>query len=350
MPEITETKLKEQIAKEQIGSLYFLYGDEKLLVRRNLNRLLKKLDGNFPEFNFQEFPHDAPVDSIADAVVAMPFMAERKCVTVSDLNVEAMNTAELDKLYELLDIIPETTVLILYLPTLEIDPKKSAKWRTFLKKLDTRGFSLPSLRLKDNELEKYICREAEKANCLLSRKLAERIVQYVGNDLNALTNEVTKLCAFAGGGEITAEQVEKTVTKNMETTVFFLSNALVRGDYSKAYALLDLLMAQREEPYTILSVLSSAYIDMYRVRAAIESGKTSMAPTEYGDYRGRDFRLKYAERDVRDLSIEMLRECLSLLLNCDLSIKLSGGENMDRIALEKLFAQLLYVAHRGSVA
>ena len=307
-------------------------------------------NGNFPEFNFQEFPHDAPVDSIADAVVAMPFMAERKCVTVSDLNVEAMNTAELDKLYELLDTIPETTVLILYLPTLEIDPKKSAKWRTFLKKLDTRGFSLPSLRLKDNELEKYVCREAEKANCLLSRKLAERIVQYVGNDLNALTNEVTKLCAFAGGGEITAEQVEKTVTKNMETTVFLLSNALVRGDYSKAYALLDLLMAQREEPYTILAVLSSAYIDMYRVRAAIESGKTSMAPTEYGDYRGRDFRLKYAERDVRDLSIEMLRECLSLLLNCDLSIKLSGGENMDRIALEKLFAQLLYVAHRGSVA
>ena len=147
-----------------------------------------------------------------------------------------------------------------------------------------------------------------------------------------------------------AEQVEKTVTKNMETTVFLLSNALVRGDYSKAYALLDLLMAQREEPYTILAVLSSAYIDMYRVRAAIEAGKTSMAPTEYGDYRGRDFRLKYAERDVRDLSIEMLRECLSLLLNCDLSIKLSGGENMDRIALEKLFAQLLYVAHRGSVA
>ena len=175
-------------------------------------------------------------------------------------------------------------------------------------------------------------------------------MQYVGNDLNALTNEMTKLCAFAGGGEITAEQVEKTITKNMETTVFLLSNALVRGDYSKAYALLDLLMAQREEPYTILAVLSSAYIDMYRVRAAIESGKTSMAPTEYGDYRGRDFRLKYAERDVRDLSIEMLRECLSLLLNCDLSIKLSGGENMDRIALEKLFTQLLYVAHRGSVA
>lgn len=98
-------------------------------------------------------------------------------------------------------------------------------------------------------------------------------MQYVGNDLNALTNEVTKLCAFAGGGEITAEQVEKTVTKNMETTVFLLSNALVRGDYSKAYALLDLLMAQREEPYTILAVLSSAYIDMYRRARRDRSGQ-----------------------------------------------------------------------------
>ena len=220
MPEITETKLKEQIAKRANRQPLLFVRRRKAALRRNLNRLLKKLDGNFPEFNFQEFPHDAPVDSIADAVVAMPFMAERKCVTVSDLNVEAMNTAELDKLYELLDTIPETTVLILYLPTLEIDPKKSAKWRTFLKKLDTRGFSLPSLRLKDNELEKYVCREAEKANCLLSRKLAERIVQYVGNDLNALTNEVTKLCAFAGGGRITAEQVEKTVTKTWKQPCF----------------------------------------------------------------------------------------------------------------------------------
>lgn len=191
-------------------------------------------------------------------------------------------------------------MLILYLPTLEIDPKKSAKWRTFLKKLDTRGFSLPSLHLKDNELEKYVCREAEKANCLLSRKLAERIVQYVGKRLKRPHKQSDKHLRLCGRRRNHRRAGGKNGHENMETTVFLLSNALVRGDYSKAYALLDLLMAQREEPYTILAVLSSAYIDMYRVRAAIEAGKTSMAPTEYGDYRGRDFRLKYAERDVRD--------------------------------------------------
>ena len=170
------------------------------------------------------------------------------------------------------------------------------------------------------------------------------------SDLNALTNEIQKLCAFAGGGEITGDQIEEIVTKNMETTVFLLSNALVRGDYSKAYTLLDLLISQGEKPITILSVLSGAYIDMYRVRAAIESGKTSRAPAEYGDYKGRDFRLKYAERDMRDLSLEVLRESIALLLDCDLSLKLSSGDAMDRIVLEKLFSKLLYAAHRGHVA
>ncbi|MCF2651778.1 DNA polymerase III subunit delta [Anaeromassilibacillus senegalensis] len=351
MPEINETKLREQIAKSQMASLYFLYGDEKFLVKRDLLRMTKKLSAtDFPEFNFNEFPHDAAIDDIADAVESLPFMAERKCVTVSDLNVEALGSAELNKLHELIENVPNTTTLIFFLPTLEIDTKKSAKWRNFIKKVDAVGYSVCYARRSDSDLEKFLCREAEKNGCTLSRSLANKILRYTGNDLNALTNEILKLCAFAGGGEITNEQIERIVTKNMETTVFLLSNALVRGDYAKAYALLDLLINQGEKPITILSVLSGAYIDMYRVRAAIQSGKTSLAPAEYGDYKGRDFRLKYAERDMRDLSLEMLRESLQLLLECDLSLKLSTGDTMDRIALEKLFAKLLFAAHRGSVA
>lgn len=351
MPEINETKLKEHISKNQLGRLYFLYGDEKFLVKRDLLRMTKKLSASdFPEFNFHEFPHDTPIDEIADAVEALPFMAERKCVTVSDLNVEALGSAELNKLNELLDNVPDTTTLIFFLSTLEIDLKKSAKWRSFIKKIDAAGYSVCYAHRSDSDLEKFLCREAEKNGCTLSRTLANKIIRYTGNDLNALTNELIKLCAFTGGGEITSGQIESIVTKNTETTVFILSNALVRGDYSKAYALLDLLINQGEKPITILSVLSGAYIDMYRVRAAIQSGKTSLAPAEYGDYKGRDFRLKYAERDMRDLSLEVLRESLSLLLECDLSLKLSTGEGMDRIALEKLFSKLLYAAHRGSVA
>lgn len=351
MPEINESKLNEQISKNQLASLYFLYGDEKFLVKRDILRLTKKFStADFPEFNYNAFPHTATVDEIADAAEALPFMAERKCVTVSDFNVESCSASDLHKLHELLENVPETTVLIFFLPTLEIDVKKSAKWRNFIKTVDARGCSIQYAHRSDSDLEKFLCREAEKKNCTLSRTLANRIIRYTGSDLNALTNELHKLCAFVGSGEITAQQVEDIVTKNMETTVFLLSNALVRGDYSKAYGLLDLLINQGEKPITILSVLSGAYIDMYRVRSAIQSGKTAQAPAEYGDYKGRDFRLKYAQRDMRDLSLEVLRESLDLLLSCDLALKLSSGEAMDRIELEALFSKLLYAAHRGHVA
>jgi len=352
MPEINETKLKEQIQRNEMSRLYLLYGDEKMLVRRDLLRLTKKLDNtDFPEFNFNAFPHTASVDDIADAAEALPFFADHKCVTVSDLNVESLSASEYKKLTELVENVPDTTHLIFALPTVEFDANKPAKkWKDFIDKINTFGCSVNYARRSDSDLSKYLCREAEKHGCALSKYLADKIIRYAGNDLNTLANEISKLCAFVGEGEITNQHVEDIVTKNMEATVYLLSNALVRGDYTKAYSLLDQLINQGEEPIAILSVLSGAYVDMYRVRAALDSGKTSMAPAEYADYKRREFKLRYAERDMRDLSLEVLRESLALFLECDLALKLSTGEAMDRIALEKLFSKLLYAAHRESVS
>ncbi len=349
MPEITESQLRERIAKDALTGTLLLYGEEKMLIRRDVRRILKKLNiADFPEFNLNELPHTATVDQIADAALALPFFAERKCVTVSDLDLDTLDSSALKKLDELLGSVPETTVLLFFYPTLTFDAKKSAKWRGFLKTLEASGSSVYYPRRSESDLEKYLCREAEKMGCVLSRRLAEKMVRNTGSDLNTLQNELQKLCAFVGSGEITDEHLDRIVTKNLETTVFLLSNALVRGNYEKAYALLDLLLQQGEKPISILSVLTNAYIDMYRVRAAVQSGLNTTAPMEYGDYKGRDFRLKNAANDMRDLSSEALRDCLELLLETDLSIKLSAS-GMDRIALETLFAKLLLLSHRGSV-
>ena len=352
MPDINETKLREQLQRNDLSHIYLLYGDEKMLVRRDLLRITKKLDNtDFPEFNFNAFPHTASVDDIAAAVEALPFFAEHKCVTVSDINVESLSASEYSKLIELVENVPDTTYLIFALPTVEFDSGKPGnKWKKFIEKINTFGCSVNYARRSDGDLAKYLCKEADKNGCTLTKYLAEKIIRYAGNDLNTLANEISKLCAFVGEGEITNQHIEDIVTKNMEATVFLLSNALVRGDYTKAYSLLDQLISQGEEPVAILSVLSGTYIDMYRVRAALDSGKTSTAPAEYADYKRREFRLKYAERDMRDLSLEMLRESLALFVECDLALKLSTGDAMDRIALEKLFSKLLYAVNRESVS
>src|SRR5699024_4505201 len=147
------------------------------------------------------------------------------------------------------------------------------------------------------------------------------IISSSGSDLQTLQNEIRKLCAFVGQGTITREHIEKVVARNMETTVFMLSNALAGGQYDRSLQLLDQLFYQNEEPISILAVLSSAFVDMYRVQVALESGGTYHTPAQWFDYKGKEFRLRNAQRDMRGLSSGQLRQILSLLMETDIQMK-----------------------------
>lgn len=344
MPEITESDLKKQIEKSNFSSLYLLYGEEKYLVGRYAGKLIAKAKGTaFEDFNLQRFDGgDVSVDTIAAAAEALPFMAERKCVSVSDLNVESLRAGELNKLEELIASVPATTVLVLSLPTLVVNPKKDRKWKKFIDLVNRNGCSLECKRRTGTELEKLLCAGAAKRGCDLSRQNAGRVISYSGNDLQTLYNELEKLCAFVGAGEITAQSIDRLVTRNLEARVFDLSKAIVSGAYDRAYGILDLLFDQNEEPVGVLAVLSAAYLDLYRVRIAVQGGFSATEPAKYFDYARKEFRLTNAERDARRLSVPVLRASLQALLKADTALKSARGNR--RIVMEKLIAELLLIA------
>lgn len=343
MPKIIDVKLKRHIESEELYPVYVLYGEEKFLLKKGAARLIRKAKGaNFPEFNFNEFSDDSSVDSIADAALSLPFMAEKKCVAVYDYNVDALDSSSTSKLQELLENLSESTVLIFVYPTMEITPSKG-KWKNFFKLAEKYGASVCYENRTTSEICKLLCDRAEKHGSSLSRKNAEKIMFFAGNDLTLLTNEVDKLSAFAEGREITAEDIDLLVTKKAETRVFELTKAINAGNYDKAYSVLDQLFQMNEEPIGILSILSSSYVNMYRVKAAIQSGLPGSAPAEYdpASYKGREFILSNAERDVRPLSENVLRRSMELLLETDMQLK--GSKVSGREALEKLISKLLLI-------
>ncbi len=342
MPEITEADLKKQIEKSDFSNLYLLHGEEKHLIGSYAQKLISKAAGSvFADFNLQRFDDSASIDEIAAAVEALPFMTERKCVAVSDLNVEGLRVNETSKLEELVANIPETTVLVFYLPTAVIDYKKDKKWKKFLTLANKFGCTVQLKNRSNPDLEKILCTGASKHGCTLSRANAARVIGYSGSDLQTLLNELEKLCAFAQG-EITAQVIDLIVVKNLETRVYDLSKAIIAGEYDKAYGVLDLLFYQNEEPVSILAVLSSAYVDMYRVRTCVQSGCGVMEPAKYFDYARKEFRLTNAERDSKKLTSSMLRQSLKTLLKADTALKSARGDR--RITMEKLIAQLLLIA------
>lgn len=345
MPVLTEQEWKRHLASREFSSLYIIYGEEKYLLKRAAQQLISRTGGDsFPEFNRNEFGSEASVQAIADAAEALPFFAEHKCVSVTDFNLEEKASSEQEKLWELLENLPETTTLVFWYPTLQFDGKKSAKWRNFLKKGETLGCVLECRQRDASDLKKLLIREAEKSGCSLSRENAALILEYAGADLKNLLNEMAKLCAYQKEGEISRKLIEELVPKTTETTVFLMTNVLVAGNYQRAYELLGQLFYQNEEPIAILGALSSAYVDLYRVRCALESGLSAQAPAEYGDYKGKEFRLRNAEKNGRRMSLVAIKESLHLILEADLRLK--GSRFDPRIVLEELIAKLLLAANR----
>ena len=107
----------------------------------------------------------------------------------------------------------------------------------------------------------------------MSKQNAARILFLSGNDLQTLYNENRKTMCIYQRRRNYKKAIDLNVVRNFETTVFLLANAIVAGNYSKAYELLDILFYQNEEPIAILAVLATSYVDMYRVRSCIQSGQ-----------------------------------------------------------------------------
>ena len=81
---------------------------------------------------------------------------------MSDFDVESKSADELNKLYELWELCPETTALVFWYPTLDFDGKRSSKWKKFLKQAEERGTVVLCGRRSRTELLGFLGREAEK--------------------------------------------------------------------------------------------------------------------------------------------------------------------------------------------
>lgn len=123
-----------------------------------------------------------------------------------------------------------------------------------------------------------------------------------------------------------------------------MSKYVVTGDCDNAYRQLDQLFYQREEPISILAVLSSTYVDMYRVRAVIESGGKAQDAAGIYDYKRKEFRLNQAERYAKKLPTQALRDSLSVLAETDELMKSTPRDNA--LLLQELIAKLLMISKK----
>ena len=343
MPLIDEKELKKQIKEKQFTSLYFICGDEAYLKKFYVGRIAEvSVPDAMRDFNEKRFEgKNIDFDELSNAVEAFPMMSDRRCVIIKDLPVDELSQTDKDKLMTIISDIPSTTTLVMWMDHVEVQPKKNAKWKKFISEIESFAQVAFLDKRGSGDLVKLVVSGAQKRGCILSPDNAAYLISLVGDDMTNLLSELEKLCAFRADKEISKKDIDAIAVKTVEAVVFDLTKAMMSGDAGRAFTILNELLRQKTEPIMILGVIISQYVDMYRVKVVMMSNGRAEDAAKIFNYKGKEFRLRNAARDGKNMSLRQIRECLDILAQCDSELKGSGLDS--RILLEKCITRLMLV-------
>ena len=340
---ITLSELKLDIKNNSFKRVYFLYGEEDFLLSYYSNLLCDAIHNDqLKEFNFQKFDEDASVQDVAYAVQAVPLMNKLKCVLINDFDINSIKSLELEKFCELIKNIPNSTVLVIK-NKLKLKLNKDTK--KLISLIEKQGASLELKKLTKDQTAKQLVKWAKSQGCEFNLADANYLIDYTDDSLTNLKNEMEKLCAYCKDKKIIKrDDIENLSVKDINASVFSISDYICTGNVDKAMFELDKLLFQKEEPIMILAVLASAFIDIYRVKMIDCYKKTDACLIENFDYKNKAFKLRIARKNTRYFSLINLQKIINLFTKADITLK--SQKCNSRIILEKLFTEIISLKNK----
>ena len=342
-----EKLLKKDIAEQSFAPVYLLYGDDSYLKKYYKDTLAKKAYGGDPFFNLQIFQNDVELQEVFDAVVQFPVMAERKSVVLSDYDFERTGKNDFDRLLELINQTNDTCVLIIHFDGIDVDAKKSDRAKKLFSAVNKAGGVCAQINHRSvTSLVRLLCDGAKKRDCKLSEAAARYLIEISSNDLSGLQNELDKLCGYAGGGEITKEMIDLVSVKSVDASVYDYVKQIFATNTAEALRLLDDMFYMHLEPMIMLSIVSSAYVDMYRMHTAQKSAlqKADVA-VDFSYAKNKLFTLDRAAQNLKRFDANKLRLSLKCLADTDRALKSYGAD--PRTILEQMTVKLIYIIAKG---
>ena len=266
-------KLKRDLKAGTAGSGYLFYGEESYLREYYLGVLRKTLvPAEFEEFNYHRMEgKDLSIQTLADAVEAMPMLAERTLVEVTDLDLFKLNEDQREKLIALLNDIPPYCCIVFVYDTIEYKPNRTMKklMKAVTDHLETVEFRPAS----GSELTAWIARRFRALGKDIDRQTAEYLIFLCGDLMTGLVPEIEKIGAYVKGNTITQKDIDAVADPVLSAQVFKLSDAVLQGQYDKAASILGDLLRMQTEPILILANLGGQLRRLYTARLAIDGGK-----------------------------------------------------------------------------
>lgn len=331
----------EEILKDlkagKYAPVYFLQGEESF----DINRITDYIERHVlseAEKGFNQtvlYGREVSSEQILAAARRFPMMSERQVVIVKeakdiqDLNRQEGQTA----LTEYLKNPVPTTLLVFAHKHKKIDGRKPLG-----KALPKSSVFLTSEKLKEYELQHWIEQWTKGLNLSIEHKSVQMLVEYIGNDLERLSNEINKVAINLKPGEAIAPfHIEKYVGIHKDFNVFELKSAVSHRNIEKTMRIVHHFMANIKANPVIPTV---AILFSYFSNLLIYHGLNGHSDQEKMKAMGVPaFVMKEYQMGARNYPLGKVVQNISILRSTDLQAK---GVGVGSTSQEEILKEFIY--------
>jgi DNA polymerase-3 subunit delta len=251
--------------KKTLQPVYVVFSEHPLLIDRALAAVRDAaVPASMRAWNYDVVEGKVSATRLLTTCQTLPMMGTHRMVYVRDLATTAAE--ELTALVPYLDAPSPSTVL--FAVTSKLD-KRLKFYAAAGKKGYLHVLEAP------RQVEGWIRSEAADRRVKLAAGAVNRLADAVGNDLSRLALCIDQLALYAGGREVTADDVDDLVADTRERTVFELTDAIGAADLPRALLAVDSLTEQRQSTIGVLVMLARHIRQMGLCHVARSEGVAS---------------------------------------------------------------------------
>ena len=225
-------RIVKDINEKRIKPIYFLMGEEPYYIDK-LSDYIEQNVLTEEEKGFNQtvlYGRDVEVEDIISTCKRYPMMADYQVVIVK----EAQDLSRtIDKLETYVDNPTPTTVLVVCYKYKTLDKRKK-----MVKTIEKTGLLFESKKLYDTALPQWLKRVLSGKKLDIEPKASAMLIDFLGNDLSKISNEIDKLAIILpAGSTITPEVIEKNIGFSKDFNIFEFQKAIGQKNIVKSYSI-----------------------------------------------------------------------------------------------------------------
>ena len=221
------------IKERNFERIYFLHGEEPFYIDLITNAIIEyALEENEKDFNQSIFyGKDSDVQAIIADAKGFPMMASRRVVIIK----EAQDLKKIEELESYFNNASDQTVFVVNYKYKKFDSRKKV-----FKAASKNGIVFQSAKIPEYKLLDWINMFVKEKGFAIKPKAAMLLMEFLGNDLSKISNELEKLeILIEKGITINEEHIEENIGISKDYNSFELVNAIGIRDVSKANKIVD---------------------------------------------------------------------------------------------------------------